>query len=193
MTIGEIKLEAMNLMFARNESLEVLEQDENYRDYMYNLTGAINRCFSSIEEKRVLPTKSKVLTNGVLSGTWLRFAHNDLDIDRITFESDEEYVGSVPFDVEGDSIIVENKEGTYRLIYYPSIARVLLFTPNDTVIDIPDSIACAIPYYVKGDLYRDDEPDEADKARAFFETAVSQVQRKSEGMQSKVFTRYTYD
>lgn len=193
MTIGEIKLEAMNLMFARNESLDVLEQDENYRDYMYNLTGAINRCFSSIEEKRVLPTKSKVLTNGELSGTWLRFAHNDLDIDRITFESDEEYIGSVPFDVEGDSIIVKNKEGTYRLIYYPSIARVLSYTSNDTVIDIPDRIASAIPYYVKGDLYRDDEPDEADKARAYFETAMAQVQRKSEGMQSKVQTRYSYD
>jgi len=191
MTIGEIKLDAMNLMFARSESLETLEQDENYRDYMINLTGAINRSFSSIEEKRVLPTKAKALTNGVVRGTWLRFEYNEFDIDRIVFESDTEYRGSVSYMVEGDNLVVENKTGTYTLIYRPTIPRITSITLNSTELDIPDSIASAIPYYIKGDLYRDDEPDEASEARAYYEAQMSQIQKKSDGVQRCVEARYS--
>ena len=67
MKLGDIKIEALKLMFVNMgddidiESLETYAQDEIYKSYLVNMPGAINRCFASIEEKRVLPSKSRTL------------------------------------------------------------------------------------------------------------------------------------
>ncbi|MBQ8399329.1 MAG: hypothetical protein IJX08_05090, partial [Clostridia bacterium] len=55
----------------------------------------------------------------------------------------------------------------------------------------PDDIACHIPCFIKGDLYRDDEPDEAGEARNFFEAAMEEIKRNEmpEQVQSTVVHR----
>ena len=78
MKLGDIKIEAMKLMFVnynidfRIEQLEQLAQDENYGSYLVNMPGAINRCFSSLEEKGVLPVKTYALnpSEALASGSY---------------------------------------------------------------------------------------------------------------------------
>ena len=81
MKYGEIKIETLKLMFANmgedisTDKLDTYEQSDNYGSYLINMPGSINRCFSALECKGVLPSKSKVLkaSEGVASGAFIRF------------------------------------------------------------------------------------------------------------------------
>ena len=189
MKLGEFKLEALKLMFVElgynenydtNELIERIAYNENYRDYMYNMPGAINRCFSILEEKRVLPTKRKELirqetgSNGVLRFD-LDLIEDFFDIDRVVYDNDNgEYVGSCDYQREGNVIILPpiGEEERYTVLYKPRLQRITSKTDNGMDVPIPDHIAAYVPYFIKGDLYRDDEPNEASEARNWFEAAI---------------------
>ena len=70
MKLGELKIETLMLIFpsisidvdtesgdALNEALSNLKADPNYCDYLSAMTGAINRCFTNLESKGVLPLR----------------------------------------------------------------------------------------------------------------------------------------
>lgn len=209
MKLGDIKIEALKLMFINMgddigiENLEAISQDETYRSYLVNMPGAINRCFANIEEKRVLPSKSKVLTHseGGGSGRFLRFNLGKIisdffDIDRIVKETDEgEYNGDYDYITEGDVLVLDGYREcdgvTYTVIYKPKIARITSTTSNDTEIKVPDNIAAYIPYFLKGDLYRDDEPNEASEARNWYEQAMNEIYLKKEHKTTKIKSIYS--
>lgn len=198
MKLGEIKLEAINLMFVSYnsnpsiEDLENLENDENYGFYISNMAGAINRAFSAIEEKRILPQIARKLTDGESAYGRVKFTlpSNLYDIDRITYADEFDYQGNVDFMLEGDTIIIPERKGDYSIIYYPKITRVSSLTDEETEIAIPDTIASLIPYYIKGDLYRDDEPQEASEARNWFEQMADAMREKLQSKTSKVEVKY---
>lgn len=191
MKLGEIKIEALKLMFVNyNIDLEIdklqdLALDENYGSYLVNMPGAINRCFSVIEDKGVLPVKAYTLKaeNGLASGVFMRFDLSKLikdyfAIERLVFSSPcGEYIGDFDYQKEGETIVIKDfdENDTYTVLYLPKIERISALTENDTEIDIPDNIAQHIPYFIKGDLYRDDEPNEASEARNWFEAAMDAI------------------
>ncbi len=206
MKVGEVKIEALKLMFANNgqdirmDNLEGLAEDEQYRYYLVNMTGAINRCFSCIEEKRVLPVKSFRLEPflGLASGRFIRFDLSALiedffDIERIVRQSEDGYDGERPYMREGNTLVLENEEegGEYFLLYKPTIPRVTSLTEDEKEIPIPEGIAAHIPYFIKGDLYRDDEPNEASEARNWFEQAMIEIAVKTENKPNNVKSVYT--
>ena len=60
MKLGEIKIEALKLMFAGNgqdyndpdiNQLERMKQQQEYKDYLGSMNGSINRCFAVLEER----------------------------------------------------------------------------------------------------------------------------------------------
>ena len=55
------------------------------------------------------------------------------------------------------------------------IHRVTAETPEDTEIPIPDEIASLVPYYVKSELYREEDISEADNARAWFTAGLNEI------------------
>lgn len=186
MKLGEIKIEALKLMNAcadRDIGIEDLEQiarEEEYREYMIAMPGAINRCFADIEEKRVLPLTSRVLSidEGEVSGALVRFSTGSVDIERITYRSSEgDYMSDVSFLREGDGILLEEFDmaGEYRLLYRPSIPPITALSDNREEVPVPDRIAVWIPQFVKGDLYRGDEPEEAAAARNLYEQQMAQI------------------
>lgn len=162
MKYGEIKIESLKLMFLNMgddidiEGLETYAQDDTYKGYLVNMPGAINRCFSSIEEKRVLPSKSKALqrSEGLASGGFIRFDLPSLiadfyDIERIVSEtSDGEYNGDCDYQREGDVLVLERYEEDddveYTVIYKPSIERVSSTTDDYKEIEIPMSTATTV-------------------------------------------------
>ena len=198
MNLGEIKIETLKLMFLNMnqdiiiEKLKTYSLDETYKSYLINMAGAINRCLSNIEEKRVLPSKTKQLNiaNGTASGSFLRFDLGTLigdfyDIERIVRETDDgDYNGNFEYQREGNTIVLEKCEDsdgiTYTVIYKPCLKRVTSITPDDTELNIPDNIASNIPYFLKGELYRDDEPNEASEARNWYEAAMEEIMMKAD-------------
>lgn len=209
MKYGEIKIEALKIMFVNNgddiryEDIESCEQDDTYSGYLVNMPGSINRCFSELELKGVLPSKSKVLSpsEGVASGAFIRFDLASLisdfhDIDRVVSETSYgDYNGDCDYKMEGDTLVLdrfdEDDDITYTVLYKPTIPRVSSETDNDTEISIPENIASSIPYFIKGDLYRDDEPNEASEARNWFEAAIEEILLKKINKANKVKSVYS--
>ncbi len=198
MKLGEIKIEALKLMFAvgrenlRPEDIDGIYDNEQYSDYLLMMTGALNRCFSVIEERRVLPVKSFGLGEG---GRYELGAliPDFFDVERIVFEGSAEYIGDCEYHREGDTVLLKNMEsdGEYRVLYKPSIPRLLAEADNELELPIPDRIACYIPYFIKGELFRMDEPDEAAEARNFFESSIAEVSKGESGRQSRVVSKYS--
>ena len=224
MTYGEIKIETLKIMFANeneeitSDTLDFYESDENYRGYLLNMRGALNRCFSVIEEKRVLPTRSKKLsyTDGEMGASFIRFNLSKLfsdyfDIDRVVMEtSDGEYDGDCEYKREGDVLVLplenlvkirvkngllfyeERTDVTYYVLYAPKIKRVTFATTNtEELKDIPEGISSYIPFYLKGELFREDEPNEAGEARNWFEQALSEIRQRSGSRSTSVNSIYS--
>lgn len=206
MKLGEIKIEALKLMFINYNidiSIEELDrylQDENYASYLVNMPGAINRCFANIEERGVLPPKSFVLKreDGLASASFIRFdlptlIEDFFSVDRIIYECGDDYDGDHDYRMEGNTLVLENfddKRESFILLYKPKVERVLASTDNETEIEIPENIAVHIPYFIKGDLYRDDEPNEASEARNWYEAAMEGISTATENKTGKVKSTY---
>lgn len=221
MTYGEIKIESLKLMFVNAQDiisedwLEVYEDDETFRSYLDNMRGAVNRCFAAIEEKRVLPTRSKTLSvaDGNANGAFIRFDLSTLlsdyfDLDRVVRETDDgDYVADCDYRREGDVLVLPvshkfNKDTnerepcfdgvTYTAIYKPKIQRIGIGASKDLEIsDIPEHIAAYIPYYVKGELFRDDEPNEAAEAMNQFEQRMSEIAERTVSKSNQVTSIYS--
>ena len=206
MKLGTIKVEALKIMFVNYaadfniDQLEDIASDDLYSSYMAGMTGAINRCFAAIENKKVLPIKilrlcrckgesTKMFTRWKIS----ELCEDFLAVCRVVRETDSSYIANADYRLEGDVIVLSDvADNEYiALLYYPSIERITNGTDNNKELDIPENIAVAIPYYVKGDLFRDDEPAEAGEARNWFEAAMDEIiANRNTVHQSVVDTKY---
>lgn len=209
MTLGEIKIEALKIMFVdietdyESEDIEILENDEYCKDYLVNMPGAINRCFANMEGRGALPSRSLVLPSdaGDTFGGKTRYDLSALisdcqRIERVVKEDEDGgYDGSVQYFKEGGTLVLsELSEGErYIVIYKPSLERIRSFTPNDTVINIPDTLAALIPYFIKSELLREDEPDEAQEARNWYEGAILEMIPESDNVQTHVKSVYSWE
>lgn len=207
MTLGEIKVETLKLMFVGNglsiDTLDELKNNEDYSDYLNNMVGAINRCFAEIENKRVLPVRSFVLERerAEIVNIKSNAARFDLSkiipdyscIDRLITENENEYSNDNAIVMEGDTLVIRNYSDNYSyvVVYYPAIERMTDYTPNSAVIDVPDKIAQFIPYFVKGDLFRGDEPNEANEARNWFEQAMNEYAGTKQSYSGSVKNKYS--
>ena len=114
MTIEEIKKEALKLMFTNQDNeidestIDELEQDDNYGDYLVNMYGSINRAIVRLKSKGV------------------------------------EYTGQ----------------------------RLTKDTDDETVLPIDEELSELIPYFIKGELYEEDNPQQASIAKNYFEDTV---------------------
>lgn len=211
MKLGEIKLETLMLCFTNPElgidtedeevflaTLDNLKYDENYKDYMNAMPGAINRCFSSIEHKGILPSKTVKLT-GTSLPTYeglVRFELKEIvsdicNLESVSLISNGVVIPHMPFTRLGSDTITLHPIGPrdeYILIYEPKIPRIKISTPESYDIDLPDSIAELIPYFVKGDIMRVDDANEAAEARNTFEAMCREIYSGKENCQGKVET-----
>lgn len=205
MTLRDIKLEALKLMGVdtiaeTDESLDSIATDDNYKDYMAGMAGAINRAYSRIESKETLPVKTHMLDEpqAVASGLYSRYdlsAIADLDkVERVTYDDgDRYYNGNCDFQFEGDTLILNRiHKGKYIVLYRPRIPRVLSTTSNETELSFPDKIAVLIPYFIVGDLFRGDELRDANEMRNYFEAGLDEIQEQQVNKQGRVDITYNF-
>lgn len=199
MTLGEIKIESLRLMFAGNlgyglneNGLNALLSDDNYNVYLYAMTGAINRCFADLESKGATPIESMVLRRDQL-------ADGVFDLTKI-----EEY-SSLDSVTDKDGRNVEFvKKGNYLypppllsdedycvIYYHVGIPRIGEGTGNSEQIILPDELARLIPYFIKGEVYREEDPNEAGEARNWYEQGVVQYLAKDVRTQNAIVSRYS--
>lgn len=206
MTIGEIKAQALKLMFVtytddiRAEDIDEMLLQENYRPYLLNMTGAINRCLSDIECRRVLPTRAYALDPlcGCAGRCVRRFALSRLltdfyDVCRLIAEGAYTYDGDHPYFMEGETLVLRgmDEDTDYTLLYYPKLDRLSGNDDNASELaGVPEEIAALIPYYIKGDLYREDEPNEASEVRNWYEMGMAALTPKRTERQGHVAAVY---
>ena len=199
MTLGEIKIESLRLMFAGNlgyglneNGLNALLSDDNYNVYLYAMTGAINRCFADLESKGATPIKSMVLrrdhlTDGVFDLTAIeKYSSLDSVTDKdgrnVEFVKKGNYLYPPPLLSDED----------YCVIYYHvGLPRIGEDTGNSKQIELPDELARLIPYFIKGEVYREEDPNEAGEARNWYEQGVIQYLAKDVQTQNVIVSRYS--
>lgn len=209
MKLGDIKTEALKLMFVNYnedigaEQLNDLMGDEMYGSYLTAMTGSINRCFSDLEIRGVLPAKSFVLPapDESQKGTNIEFKLGEVipDIfsaERLVYRTavGEWEDGDIADRILGNTLILpyfDDRCESYTLVYRPRIARIFPYTAPDTELDIPDHIASFIPYWIKGELFRDDEPNEAGEARNWYESHMSMAENNASRRYGQVRTIYS--
>lgn len=201
MKLGEIKIEALRLMFAGNlgykltaDNLTNLITDDNYNVYLYGMIGAINRCLADIEAKKVLPVKVAKVTANEMNG-------NTLDLTKIPDYSSlcavthRDGVYEEMFVKRGNQLSlpkIQSNDDYYEVYYYPRLERITDNTDNTAeLVGVPDEIARLIPYYIKGEVYREDDPNEAGEARNWYEYGLEAYIQKEAPSQTAIVSWYS--
>lgn len=203
MKIGDIKIEAIKLMFANYgfdmsiDDLSKLLADENYSSYIVNMNGAIARALDRIENACVMPLKRKEITySDCEDGThFIRFDTSKIDdlfiIDRVAAEYGKGgYCGNIGYELEGDVLILPKGAEVYTILYYPTIKTVDSSVLDSEELWIPDKIARLIPYFIKGDLYQEEEPSLAADARNIFEASLDDLKSPQQSKQDYVYKTF---
>ena len=185
MLLGEIKLEALRLMFINMdkvlsvESLQNLYDDKNYSQYLNNMTGAINRAIDRINAVGVLQLKSvNVTTKNSQEGYKYIDLSDVLDCYAVNKLLELNTLQSVPFTmIDEHKILPHSKANSFLLSYlkkYPHISDSMV---DNSILDMPDELSSIIPYYIKGDLYQEDNAVLANDARNLFEQALEELKK----------------
>ena len=207
MTLGTIKAEALRLMHVEENidemNVEDLLNDESFSVLYTGTVGAINRAFADLESKRTLPLCRMSLPMPQMLGGMARF---DLSLSGAVFEpvrlvayTNEYYDDDHPYRYEAGQVLINDYDAaaSYELLYLPAITRITPTTDNDNVLTLvngtpwPEVLAAALPYYIKADLFRIDEPGEANDARNWYEMAVAQyADGRQQGVQGSVIDAF---
>ena len=187
MTLGEIKLEALRLMFINMDKditvdgLQDLYNDSVYSMYLSNMTGAINRAIDRIVAAKVLPMAYKKITNadGEPLGDRMLFnlpakIDDFFDIVSVDLARSDTYEENASFvQMTNNQILVKVDDSTQILVVYnPKMSHI--DNLQDTAsLSMPDEIANLIPYYIKSDLYQEDNASLANDARNKFEAGLA--------------------
>lgn len=188
MKIGDIKIEALRLMFAQidadvtAETLADFENSNTLGDYLAAMHGSINRCLSDIVSRRILPAKSKTLTLSEehRSMSAYRFDLSEIgdfyDVSRVIAETHNGYDGNYPFRMEGKTLVLMSPDegAQFTLLYHPTVELVNVWE-NSLELDLPDEIVSVIPYFIKGELYREDEASDAAEAMSWYEQRLASL------------------
>lgn len=211
MKIGDIKLQALGLMYpevpayATGDTLKNFDLSD-YSEILARMTGSMARCLDVIVERRVLPSvhKELYLTDaetgkgivGNKSGAAYRFDLSKLndffDVDRVIMMSENAYDGEYPYRLEGDKLILlaPDEAASFSLLYHPRVIPSSVWNDAADLDVVPDEIARLIPYFIVGELYREDEPGEAAEALSWFEQRIAEIAPKRTAMQRKVSSVY---
>ena len=206
MKLGELKIETLMLIFpsisidvdTENEeklrqALDNLKADPNYCDYLSAMTGAINRCFTNLESKGVLPLRYTTFSSDdfALEADRLSLDISEIKgkIERVDFRNLWERKENCDFTLEGDRLTIEDRgEGVYTVVYEAEIPRIKNITGANYIIDLPDKITSLMPYFIKSEVIRADDSDEASAARSLYEAGIAEIVNGSNryGYQGKV-------
>lgn len=109
-------------------------------------------------------------------------------IKRVIFENEYEIIGDTDFTTENEKLIVADRCGEYRMLYVPKFTHLTPPMVWTTTMDtkLTDELLALIPYFVKSELYEEDEPQMAAQARNIFEASLEALIPYEESKQTLV-------
>ena len=180
MTIGQIKIEALKIMYlcardVHEDELQSLGADQNYSDYLAAMPGSIHRALQDMVARKILPTKTFTLPQEKVFD--LGKIEDYYAADGVFLYRDDVAMAEAECVIDGEALILQNADARYeyRLKYFPTMPVITSATPNNYKLPIPETLAAAIPYFIKSELYPMDTPSnaaEAERARNYYDAAV---------------------
>ncbi len=188
MTINDIEKAALSIMFANYEN-DLTEmnmddvRDEEYLKYTVNMKPCINRALTRIQHAGVLPLQREEITYQTAcdkSGYNSRYKLDEISPDifeivHIAKEGVYAYEPAVEYFIEAGTLVIKSLATgeKYILVYVPKVKKISLTAASGTEVEVPDEIAELIPYFIKAELFEEDEPSLATQARNIFEASLS--------------------
>ncbi len=184
MTKGELITACIKLMFDNDDVVidnTTVSAESDYASRTVNIIESINRAIHRLSLLKKLPSQVFYITEEtkyVSKNTHLtRYSFEDLMTDYSRYEkiSKEDAFGNYNSNIsvrfEGQYIVLPTlRKNEQYIVDYQAIPFVLSYEDED-IVEIPyaDNIVSIIPYYVKADLYEEDNPNIADYSRNLFE------------------------
>lgn len=183
MKLGDIKAEALNLMSIvgymgfDNTNIDTLYNDETAKSYLYGMTGSINRALTRLYSEGKLGYASVIVSNDELAnGSFDSGKLTDCGkVERIFIVDEFGTERAINFISDDGCIKLRrfiNPNLKYKIVYRKKAPFVAYSTPNSAELDIPQEAANIIPYFIKGELYADEEPSAAAAAMSIFEQYI---------------------
>lgn len=197
MTFADIKIAALKLMNATYSNIVAANiadyyDDTNMNDYLYQMNESINRCFDRLLNDQIAPQEI-VEVEDYTTTTADGFISMDLTqitdfyrLDRVIYSNTGYYEPNHEFLLEGDTLILADKEGDYKLVYTKTMPYFTDATTDATTVDLPDEILRLVPYFIKGELFEEEDANLAAVAMNIFEQRLLQIKKKKERHQTKV-------
>jgi len=199
MTFAEVKIAALKLMFASYdylvaENIKDYESDSNLNAYLYQMNESINRCFDRFLSDKAAPQAIVDFDDEEYEITEDDYFYY-MDLTQITDLYRLErvmYITNGVIDISVDNLVQANvlvlpiKTGDYKLVYTKKMPYITDDTEDSDEVDLPDEIVRLIPYFIKSELYEEDEPNLATVARSIFETGLIRVRVQNGNYQANI-------
>lgn len=203
MRLGTIRREALRLMFAsygdvlEEHTYAELADNPQYAPYLAAMDGSVNRAVLYMQSAGVLPRATCTLTSPVVTGSVATFNLAGVeDLERVValYRMSTAQHTTCSYVWEGGTTLVVPlyEHGDYVLVYDKRWQCVDSLTPDDTELDLPNALAALLPYYIKAELYEEEDAAEAKKARAYFEQALAAFPRFG-NTPANLLVRYGWD
>ena len=210
MKIGAIKLEALGLMYPSEipaySTADTMDDAyanilSDYSEILARMTGSIARCLDVIVERRVLSVKrlELYLADAEKIGKMYKFdlsaSLDFFDVDRVIMQAENAYNGYYPYRMEGKMLVLlsPDEAASFSLLYHPTVTPPSVWENDAELVGVPDELARLIPYFIKGELFREEEPGEAAEAMAWFEQRLASIAQKRTEKQGKVASVYAQE
>ena len=184
MKLGDVKAEALKLMFVNldqdidGENLSVFAYDETCNSYLVSMRGSIRRGLKVVANKHKLGTKTSELTEGAQGKFLTKYdlPADVLHLARVIRKTGDSFRSVYDWRIECGKIVLptlHREDDGYRIVYYPK-APDLSHLEDTEELEIPEEVAEMLPYYIKGELFEEDDPGAAAQARNLFDQWLSE-------------------
>ena len=184
MNLGTIRREALRLLFAsygdilETHSYTELMNNPQYAPYLGAMDGAINRAVYAMQARGILPKARCILPAPCVTGRVATFNLAGIqDLERVDLVQlvTPTQCATCSYVWEGGTTLVVPlyQEGDYFLVYDRRYTPVDGLCDEQTQLPIPDALASLIPYYVKAELYEEEDAAASQKARRYFEQGLA--------------------
>lgn len=185
MTIGQIKLEALMLMYPEirlpadrdlaSETITYLSEGSLYCDLIASMDQSITRALFYIELWGL--TKTKRVTSKISREEpfeyYLPLPSDAFLVNQVIARTSEGNV-SISFAILDNEICVLEKASEYIIEYREKGILVDGATPPTTELSLASQVEVIIPYFIKGELYRE-SPKEAQLCQERFFSALDKL------------------
>lgn len=159
-----------------------------YAPYVTAMDHSINRAMWYAQVHGAIPPATHPLASPIVEGNRAVFALDDIpDLERVEgvmLVTPTQYA-ACPYVWEGGTTLVVPlyRAGEYVLRYTRRLTPVDGLTEESVELPLPDAVAALIPYYVKSDLYEEEDAASAKAAGDIFRQGVAAFVAQGEGVQ----------